>query len=230
MSWTTLFGIFVLELLYRISRCTFLSRQWNNDLIISPDGEPSFATEDRAMSLLDYFDTQRPAVKRIKRSDGDSTELLSRENSVSDESLISHRIKSPERSSSENSDLETPPLECSNSVDIGPSGDPAVPLSSQTELEISLPAVKTDQESIEEYEASRVAETEEAVNDEQKEVISIQERIDRRKWRKGRSSIYVDAFNLALETVLDEESHLFSGTELTVFMQWKALPYESQYL
>ena len=47
---------------------------------------------------------------------------------------------------------------------------------------------------------------------------------------RGRSSIYVDAFNLALETVLEEESHLFNEPELAVFDNWKALDYEAQYL
>ena len=49
-------------------------------------------------------------------------------------------------------------------------------------------------------------------------------------WQKGKSSIYVDAFNLALETVLDEESHLFNEAEMEIFTQWRELSYESQYL
>ena len=46
----------------------------------------------------------------------------------------------------------------------------------------------------------------------------------------GRSSIYVDAFNLALDTVLEDEAHLFSRAERCVFEQWKVLGYEAQYL
>lgn len=49
-------------------------------------------------------------------------------------------------------------------------------------------------------------------------------------WIKGRRSIYVDAFNLALNTVLEDETHLFDERERHVFDQWKALHYESQYL
>lgn len=49
-------------------------------------------------------------------------------------------------------------------------------------------------------------------------------------WVKGRRSIYVDAFNLALDTVLEDEAHLFDERERHVFGQWKALSYESQYL
>lgn len=45
-----------------------------------------------------------------------------------------------------------------------------------------------------------------------------------------RSSIYVDAFNLALDTVLQQESHLFSNGELDVFASWHGLDYEAQYL
>ena len=37
-------------------------------------------------------------------------------------------------------------------------------------------------------------------------------------------------FNLALDTVLDEESHLFDEAEKAVFEQWRALNYEAQYL
>lgn len=49
-------------------------------------------------------------------------------------------------------------------------------------------------------------------------------------WVKGQRSIYVDAFNLALDTVLEDEAHLFNERERHVFDQWKALDYESQYL
>jgi Fanconi-associated nuclease 1 len=51
-----------------------------------------------------------------------------------------------------------------------------------------------------------------------------------RRWIKGQSSIYVDAFNLALDTVLEDESHLFDERERRVFDEWKGLDYQSQYL
>ena len=54
--------------------------------------------------------------------------------------------------------------------------------------------------------------------------------LNHRNWTKGKSSIYVDAFNLALETVLDDERHLFDEKEMEVFNQWRVLHYEAQYL
>ena len=96
------------------------------------------------------------------------------------------------------------------------------PTSSQTELESSLPAIQTDNEAVEEYESSRISE--------QNGKSNLHERLQNGSWQKGRSSIYVDAFNLALETVLDEEAHLFNEAEMEVFRQWKELSYESQYL
>ncbi|KAK5129103.1 hypothetical protein LTR16_002456, partial [Cryomyces antarcticus] len=92
----------------------------------------------------------------------------------------------------------------------------------QTDLEFALPPVKTDKEAIDEYEAFRVAE--------EVEDGGIIGRLGQRKWIKGKSSIYVDAFNLALETVLEEETHLFDEAEMTLFGCWRALSYEAQYL
>jgi fanconi-associated nuclease 1 len=45
-----------------------------------------------------------------------------------------------------------------------------------------------------------------------------------------RSSIYVDAFNIALDTVLEHEEHLFNEKEKAVFAAWRGLDYEAQYL
>jgi fanconi-associated nuclease 1 len=92
----------------------------------------------------------------------------------------------------------------------------------QTDLENALPPVKTDKEAIEEYEAFKALQNEDNRG--------IEGRLDERKWIKGKSSIYVDAFNLALETVLDEESHLFDEVEMAVFKEWHELSYEAQYL
>lgn len=91
----------------------------------------------------------------------------------------------------------------------------------RTDIEQALPQVKTDREAIEEYETLRAAE---AATDE------LHGRLGARKWVKGKSSIYVDAFNLALETVLEEESHLFDEAEMQVFADWRDLGYEAQYL
>jgi fanconi-associated nuclease 1 len=108
--------------------------------------------------------------------------------------------------------------------DFGHDSDEHTRLSDQrpTELESALAPVKTDKEAITEYELMRAA----------GEIIPInlQARLDTRNWIKGRSSIYVDAFNLALETVLEDEAHLFDEVEIEVFNQWKALSYDAQYL
>jgi len=90
-----------------------------------------------------------------------------------------------------------------------------------TELESALPPVKTDKEAIDEYESMRAAE------DVPEDLIA---RLSQRSWTKGKSSIYVDAFNLALETVLEDERHLFDEKEMEVFNQWRELEYEAQYL
>ena len=58
----------------------------------------------------------------------------------------------------------------------------------------------------------------------------LKSRLNQRSWAKGKSSIYVDAFNLALETVLEDEGHLFDEKEMEVFTQWRGLEYEAQYL
>lgn len=90
-----------------------------------------------------------------------------------------------------------------------------------TELESALAPVKTDKEAIKEYEAMRA---DGQVADD------LKDRLHQRSWTKGKSSIYVDAFNLALETVLEDEGHLFDEKEMEVFNQWRGLDYEAQYL
>ncbi|KAK4247420.1 VRR-NUC domain-containing protein [Corynascus novoguineensis] len=94
----------------------------------------------------------------------------------------------------------------------------------QTAFESSLPAVATDEEAIEKYEAQRASQ----VSSSNAEIASA--RIENRDWVHGKSSIYVDAFNLALDTVLEDESHLFDTKEKCVFEHWRSLGYEAQYL
>jgi Fanconi-associated nuclease 1 len=89
----------------------------------------------------------------------------------------------------------------------------------RTDLETALPSVQSDKEAIEAYEASRAAGE-----------LGLAGRLAESKWERGKSSIYVDAFNLALETVLDDESHLFDEAEHAVFQQWREFSYEAQYL
>jgi len=91
-------------------------------------------------------------------------------------------------------------------------------------VENVLPPTKTDDTAIEEYELLKSSQMSSGEN--------VDEATDKTRplWIKGRSSIYVDAFNLALDTVLEEESQLFDNKELEVFSQWKTLGYEAQYL
>ena len=86
-----------------------------------------------------------------------------------------------------------------------------------TDLETALPPISTDKEAIQAYETARLAETSES-------------QTDQPKWIPGQRSIYVDAFNLALDTVLEDESHLFDDAEREVFEAWRNLDYEAQYL
>lgn len=90
-----------------------------------------------------------------------------------------------------------------------------------TEIETALLPTGTDEGAIEEYEAYKAS---------QSSVVAQDGDNPEQRWIKGRSSIYVDAFNLALDTVLEEESPLFNSKELEVFKQWKELDYEVQYL
>lgn len=90
----------------------------------------------------------------------------------------------------------------------------------KTDLETALPPIDTDSKAIAAYEASQVTESDVSCND----------RLAQRKWTPGKSSIYVDAFNLALDTVLEDESHLFDTAESSVFRSWRNLSYEAQYL
>ncbi|KAJ5322509.1 hypothetical protein N7452_010798 [Penicillium brevicompactum] len=141
------------------------------------------------MSLLNFWDTQRPAKRR--RISGESVPEAKQET----------RQPSPSPSVTETVAADEP-----DNI-----------TNSQTDLETSLPDIKTE-DAIEEYEAS------EGVD------LGLHMRLRDGVWQRGKSSIYVDAFNLALETVLDEESHLFSAAEMEIFTHWRKLSYESQYL
>ncbi|KAL2444525.1 hypothetical protein ABEF95_016983 [Exophiala dermatitidis] len=115
-----------------------------------------------------------------------------------------------------------------------------------TQLETTLPPVPStdEEEAIGEYEAYKAGQTsslpveklnvEGGENQEEQQdedlLGTTRSRLESRSWIRGRSSIYVDAFNLALDTVLEEERHLFNEAELGLFEIWKALSYEAQYL
>ncbi|BCR91015.1 fanconi-associated nuclease 1 [Aspergillus chevalieri] len=154
------------------------------------------------MSLLDYWGKQGSSVKRRKVSGDDQKE----------DNVLR------EKSSIDRASLETDSPAIPLDGDIP--ADENQPPNSQTELESSLPAIETDNQTIDEYGTSH------AVQDEP----DLRQRMQNSTWQKGKSSIYVDAFNLALETVLTEEAHLFNDVEMEVFRQWKELSYEAQYL
>lgn len=149
-----------------------------------------------------------PSAKRLKRFDSTET-FLSRGGSEDEEGRVTpiRRVYS----------WEIPDSETENENENQVSLDPG----RQTELESALPSIQTDEEAIAKYEAARAAEG---------ELLVLKGRLGQRKWVQGKSSIYVDAFNQALETVLEDESHLFDEAEKAVFEQWRNLSYEGQYL
>jgi len=153
------------------------------------------------------FDDPSPPAKRLK-----TRESAEREDSYD----VSEEDSAPRTPSGFRDEIP-------DSEDSGGSedeNDASVP-QRPTELESALPPVKTDKEAIEEYEAMRAGD--EVPGD-------LKDRLSERKWTRGKSSIYVDAFNLALETVLEDEGHLFDEKEMQVFNQWRELEYEAQYL
>ncbi|KAL8703423.1 MAG: hypothetical protein Q9201_003394 [Fulgogasparrea decipioides] len=144
-----------------------------------------------------------PAAKRLKRLDSTNDSRWS-----------------PEDGYDASPKLIARPKEIADSEDESDEEEDQVPHASQTELESALPPIKTDKEAIAEYEATRAAEA----------GLELHGRLGQRDWVEGKSSIYIDAFFLALDTVLDEESHLFDEAEMAVFQKWRDLSYEGQYL
>lgn len=146
-----------------------------------------------------------------------------------DDNHPAKRIKTCESTDGEefNSDYnddcnqDSPHFEVPDSEDdYGSDGTTEIATLRPTELENALPAVKTDKEAIRDYESMRAGEVPE----------DLRSRLSQRRWTIGKSSIYVDAFNLALETVLEDEAHLFDEKEMRVFDNWRELTYEAQYL
>lgn len=150
-----------------------------------------------------------PSAKRIKRFDSVETSLSRGESENEDGITRTYKDDSRETPVSETEEDEDQTL---------PDGG------RQTALESALPSIKIDEGAIAEYEAARAA------GDAELEVLDFHGRLGQRKWVPGKSSIYVDAFNLALETVLEDESHLFDKAEMAVFEKWRSLSYEGQYL
>lgn len=156
---------------------------------------------------------QRRPAKRVK---------LSRDEPIDDDDDDDDRRDSPARARSPRREQRKTIPDSDAESDGGPVDEDEPPSTQPTDLEQSAPPIRTDKEAIAEYETLRAAE----------DVLpsDFRERLGERKWVKGKSSIYVDAFNLALETVLEEESHLFDEAEMRVFQDWRNLGYEAQYL
>ena len=164
-----------------------------------------FVKHPKSTNFEDDFPT--PIAKRLKREP--SVDYSPRDGTDYEEE--NQYIRNPKWARSEVPDSEDEDDE-----------DGLPPRSSQTELESALPPISTDKEAISAYEAARAAED--------SWVLDLRGRLGQQKWIQGKSSIYVDAFNLALETVLDDEGHLFDEAEKGVFECWRALGYEAQYL
>lgn len=156
-------------------------------------------------------ESEKPVAKRLKWN-GSPEKLAA--------STLSPSLHTPEKQISRQTDAEIPDSE--EEEDYDDDQGRTTHYGSTTNLESVLPSVRTDREAIEDYELARAAENE--------STDGIRSRLDRRKWARGRNSIYVDAFNLALNTVLDEESHLFDALEQEVFAQWRMLSYPAQFL
>lgn len=157
-------------------------------------------------------DFETPTTKRLKRHDSTDSSISRRDDSdLEDQGRTTPVQRTPARPTREILDSEA------ESAD----DDDVLEEPRKTELESALPRVRTDKEAIAEYEATRAAEA---------ESLDLNGRLGQRKWVAGKSSIYVDAFNLALETVLEDESHLFDEAEMAVFEQWRDMSYEGQYL
>lgn len=161
--------------------------------------------ETFATNIEEEFENS--AAKRLKRFDSTPSSLLC---DISEDNTTT-RPQLPSDASRDISDSEAES-----------DRDGTFPRSSQqTDLESTLPQIKTDKEAIAGYETRRATEEGE---------LDLRERLGQRNWIRGKSSIYVDAFNLTLETVLEDESHLFNEVEMAVFSHWNRLGYEAQYL
>lgn len=159
-------------------------------------------------ATTNFLDEILPPAKRLKTvasTDGEDSRDVS-----GDETLIG----SPNSLRDEIPDSEE------EGEDLTGDDEPSLP-QRLTELESAMLAVKTDKEAIQEYEAMRAAGD---IPDE------LKSHIQQTSWTKGKTSIYVDAFNLALDTVLEDEGHLFDEKEMEVFSQWRSFEYEAQYL
>ncbi|KAL1841384.1 hypothetical protein VTJ49DRAFT_7114 [Mycothermus thermophilus] len=134
-------------------------------------------------------------------------------------------------SDAEDSDLAT--CSANEDADAAPEDtfeDVGTDIGLSTAIESSLPVIAVGEQAIEEYEAIRASQASQEPESDTTTEPGPSARLDSRRWVAGKSSIYVDAFNFALDTVLEDESHLFDAKEVAVFEQWRSLSYETQYL
>ncbi|KAI9727974.1 MAG: hypothetical protein M1828_005379 [Chrysothrix sp. TS-e1954] len=155
-----------------------------------------------AKSKQSSLSVERP-VKRLKREEDAESE--------SDDKNVIERPRSP--------DARAQRVVADSDADSQDEGieDGDTSATQRTDLEQTLPQISTDREAIQQYEAMRAAESASSPEGSS-------------QGARYKSSIYVDAFFLALDTVLEEESHLFNEAEMKVFEQWRNLSYEAQYL
>lgn len=160
---------------------------------------------------------KKPRVEKIEDSDEDDEDSSFVRYDIGDDELrTDFAIKAGSVEENAEADLD------SNGED--------PPLHRETTFEKCLPAMSTDAEAIEEYEEMRASQLSQSSQSDSTSPVTAASRMETRQWVRGRSSIYVDAFNLALDTVLEDESHLFDSKERRVFDDWKSLAYEAQYL
>ncbi|KAK3298844.1 VRR-NUC domain-containing protein [Chaetomium fimeti] len=184
----------------------FIQRSKPNKILVQPATRPLIPELEQRPYEPPRKRARLAEVKSSDDEDGDSSPAIS---NGEEEDLLAFRG---------HTSGESPPA---SEVDQSDSAGPK----HETAFESSLPTVAIDNEAIEEYETMQASQ---ASQDKTEENAS--SGTDTRQWIRGKSSIYVDAFNLALDTVLEDESHLFDVGEKCVFEQWRGLSYEAQYL
>jgi fanconi-associated nuclease 1 len=171
---------------------------------------------------MDAFVTRRPRPKstpstRVPEGSSLVNEPPSKRARTSDEHEKKASHGSPRRPSGR--DLKVSKREAEETEQ--PVNDVAETNYHHPAIEDALPPIPSEEEALAEYDAFKSSQN--ARDDGDQESTAP-------KWERGKSSIYVDAFNLALDTVLEDESHLFDAKELAVFDAWRSLGYEAQYL
>ena len=143
-----------------------------------------------------------------------------RKTSQTGDGAIDTNLMPPERSSRVTRH-DIPDSDCES--DDAPLETEGPPSTQPTDLEQTLPPITTDKQAIDEYETWRASQVAPSSSD-------FRDKFSQREWIPGKSSIYVDAFHLALDTVLEDEKHLFDDAELALFKHWQSASYEAQYL